>query len=146
MMDEKETRVTFADEPGLRAARILRSFVDQGVMKDWTRLQGEQAFISGRVGFYAASTSWLKGVQDKTSGFAMKTSLFPVGTTGKRILPNGGSHGAFGMAGGKPGEVGLNRVVRANGEVEQLGHIGQAQMHAGDIFEISTPGGGGYGA
>ena len=68
MMDEKETRVTFADEPGLRAARILRSFVDQGVMKDWTRLQGEQAFISGRVGFYAASTSWLKGVQDKTSG------------------------------------------------------------------------------
>ena len=91
MMDEKETRVTFADEPGLRAARILRSFVDQGVMKDWTRLQGEQAFISGRVGFYAASTSWLKGVQDKTSGFAMKTSLFPVGTTGKRILPNGGN-------------------------------------------------------
>ena len=68
MMDVKETRVTFADEPGLRAARIKRSFVDQGVMKDWTRLQGEQAFISGRVGFYAASTSWLKGVQDKTSG------------------------------------------------------------------------------
>ena len=62
------------------------------------------------------------------------------------ILSNGRSHGAFGMAGGKPGEVGLNRVVRANGEVEQLGHIGQAQMHAGDIFEISTPGGGGYGA
>ena len=62
------------------------------------------------------------------------------------ILSNGRNHGAFGLAGGKPGEVGLNRVVRANGEVEQLGHIGQAEMHAGDVFEISTPGGGGYGA
>jgi len=62
------------------------------------------------------------------------------------ILSNGRSHGAFGMAGGQAGQVGVNRVLRANGEVEQLGHIGQAEMHAGDIFEISTPGGGGYGA
>ena len=62
------------------------------------------------------------------------------------ILSNGRSHGAFGMAGGQPGQVGVNRVLRASGEVEQLGHIGQAEMHAGDIFEISTPGGGGYGA
>jgi 5-oxoprolinase (ATP-hydrolysing) len=61
------------------------------------------------------------------------------------ILSNGRTHGAFGMAGGAPGQVGTNRVIRANGEVEQLGHIGQAEMHAGDVFEISTPGGGGYG-
>ncbi len=62
------------------------------------------------------------------------------------ILSNGRSHGAFGMAGGQPGQVGLNRVLRANGSVELLGHIGQAEMHAGDVFEIATPGGGGYGA
>jgi 5-oxoprolinase (ATP-hydrolysing) len=62
------------------------------------------------------------------------------------ILSNGRSHGAFGMAGGQPGQVGINRVVRTNGEVELLGHIGQADMQAGDIFEILTPGGGGYGA
>ena len=62
------------------------------------------------------------------------------------ILSNGRSHGAFGMAGGQPGQVGLNRVLRANGGVELLGHIGQAEMHAGDVFEIATPGGGGYGA
>jgi 5-oxoprolinase (ATP-hydrolysing) len=62
------------------------------------------------------------------------------------ILSNGRTHGAFGMSGGEPGQVGLNRVVRANGEVELLGHIGQVEMHAGDIFEISTPGGGGYGS
>ena len=61
------------------------------------------------------------------------------------ILSNGRLHGAFGMAGGQPGAVGINRVVRANGQVEELGHIGQAQMQPGDVFEIHTPGGGGYG-
>jgi 5-oxoprolinase (ATP-hydrolysing) len=61
------------------------------------------------------------------------------------ILSNGRKHGAFGMAGGLPGLVGINRVVRANGSVEELGHIGQAEMNAGDVFEIHTPGGGGFG-
>jgi 5-oxoprolinase (ATP-hydrolysing) len=62
------------------------------------------------------------------------------------ILSNGRKHGAFGMAGGEAGQVGLNRVLRADGSVENLDHIGQAQMKAGDQFEISTPGGGGFGA
>ncbi|BDT66560.1 hypothetical protein os1_07230 [Comamonadaceae bacterium OS-1] len=61
------------------------------------------------------------------------------------ILSNGRVHGAFGMAGGQPGQVGRNRVVRADGRVEALGHIGQAEMQPGDVFEILTPGGGGYG-
>ncbi|WP_349276971.1 hydantoinase B/oxoprolinase family protein [Polaromonas hydrogenivorans] len=61
------------------------------------------------------------------------------------ILSNGRKYGAFGMAGGQPGEVGLNRVVRADGRVETLAHIGQAQMQPGDVFEIHTPGGGGFG-
>jgi 5-oxoprolinase (ATP-hydrolysing) len=62
------------------------------------------------------------------------------------ILSNGRKHGAFGMAGGQPGQVGINRVVRSSGAVEELGHIGQAEMKPGDVFEIHTPGGGGYGA
>nr|WP_035202850.1 hydantoinase B/oxoprolinase family protein [Acidovorax sp. CF316] len=61
------------------------------------------------------------------------------------ILSNGRHHGAFGMAGGSAGAVGLNKVVRANGKVEALDHIGQAQMQPGDVFEIHTPGGGGFG-
>jgi 5-oxoprolinase (ATP-hydrolysing) len=62
------------------------------------------------------------------------------------ILSNGRKHGAFGMDGGRPGQVGLNRVVRADGKVEELAHIGQAEMAPGDVFEIHTPGGGGFGA
>jgi 5-oxoprolinase (ATP-hydrolysing) len=62
------------------------------------------------------------------------------------ILSNGRKSGAFGMAGGKSGEVGKNQVVRANGSVESLDHIGQAAMQVGDVFEIYTPGGGGFGS
>lgn len=62
------------------------------------------------------------------------------------ILSNGRVHGAFGMAGGQAGMPGVNRVVRADGRVEPLEHIGQAQMAEGDVFEIHTPGGGGFGA
>ncbi|WP_342130469.1 hydantoinase B/oxoprolinase family protein [Hydrogenophaga sp. OTU3427] len=61
------------------------------------------------------------------------------------ILSNGRIHPAFGMAGGQPGAVGINRVVRADGAVEALAHIGQAEMAVGDVFEIHTPGGGGFG-
>ena len=61
------------------------------------------------------------------------------------ILSNGRHRGAFGMAGGADGMPGLNRVVRADGRVEPLDHIGQAQMEPGDVFEVHTPGGGGFG-
>jgi 5-oxoprolinase (ATP-hydrolysing) len=61
------------------------------------------------------------------------------------ILSNGRVHPAFGMAGGAPGAVGINRVVRSDGRVEELKHIGQAEMQPGDVFEIHTPGGGGFG-
>jgi 5-oxoprolinase (ATP-hydrolysing) len=61
------------------------------------------------------------------------------------ILSNGRVHGAFGMAGGQAGQVGFNRVVRVDGSMEELAHIGQAEMAVGDVFEIHTPGGGGFG-
>ncbi len=61
------------------------------------------------------------------------------------ILSNGRIHSAFGMAGGAPGAPGINRVLRADGRVEALAHIGSIEMQPGDVFEIHTPGGGGFG-
>jgi 5-oxoprolinase (ATP-hydrolysing) len=61
------------------------------------------------------------------------------------ILSNGRVHPAFGMAGGKAGAPGINQVQRVDGRVEVLKHIGQVEMAPGDVFEIHTPGGGGYG-
>ncbi len=61
------------------------------------------------------------------------------------ILSNGRIVPAFGIAGGEPGALGINRVERADGRVEALGHIGSAEMAPGDVFVIETPGGGGCG-
>jgi len=52
----------------------------------------------------------------------------------------------YGLAGGKPGAVGRNWVQRRDGTVEELGGTAIAQMQAGDVFVIETPGGGGYGS
>jgi 5-oxoprolinase (ATP-hydrolysing) len=62
------------------------------------------------------------------------------------ILSNGRHHGAFGLRGGLAGAPGCNFVERADGRVEPLDHIGSTRMHAGDVFVIETPGGGGWGA
>jgi 5-oxoprolinase (ATP-hydrolysing) len=51
----------------------------------------------------------------------------------------------YGMAGGQPGAVGANRVLRADGTVETLKGTDHCQVSAGDVVEIATPGGGGYG-
>jgi 5-oxoprolinase (ATP-hydrolysing) len=61
------------------------------------------------------------------------------------ILSNNRIYAPFGMAGGEPAARGVNTVVRADGRVEQVGHIGKVEMAAGDMFVIETPGGGGYG-
>ncbi len=51
----------------------------------------------------------------------------------------------YGMAGGEPGATGRNRVIRADGTVEELAGSDRASLGPGDVFEIHTPGGGGYG-
>ncbi|MFB9240426.1 hydantoinase B/oxoprolinase family protein [Massilia antarctica] len=61
------------------------------------------------------------------------------------ILSNNRIHAPFGMAGGSPGACGVNKVVRADGSIELLAHIGKTEMAAGDLFVIETPGGGGFG-
>jgi 5-oxoprolinase (ATP-hydrolysing) len=62
------------------------------------------------------------------------------------ILSNGRHVPAFGMNGGRPGALGINRVERRDGQVELLDHIGSTQMGIDDVFVIETPGGGGFGA
>jgi 5-oxoprolinase (ATP-hydrolysing) len=51
----------------------------------------------------------------------------------------------YGMAGGAPGEVGRNWVERLDGRIEPLGGADRAELQAGDIIGVDTPGGGGYG-
>ncbi len=60
--------------------------------------------------------------------------------SGHRVVP------PYGMAGGEPGAVGHNVVIRADGSRVELAGADRAQLGAGDVFEVHTPGGGGYGA
>jgi 5-oxoprolinase (ATP-hydrolysing) len=52
----------------------------------------------------------------------------------------------FGVKRGEPGAVGENRVIRSDGTVEELVGNASAEMGEGDVFEMKTPGGGGFGA
>ncbi|MFF0464146.1 hydantoinase B/oxoprolinase family protein [Streptomyces mexicanus] len=51
----------------------------------------------------------------------------------------------YGMAGGEPGALGAARVERADGTVVELAGSDSADVAAGDVLVIETPGGGGYG-
>jgi 5-oxoprolinase (ATP-hydrolysing) len=50
-----------------------------------------------------------------------------------------------GIAGGGDAQPGVNRIVRVDGREEILPATAAADMQAGDVFVIETPGGGGFG-
>ncbi len=61
------------------------------------------------------------------------------------ILANHRRIAPFGLRGGEAGKVGVNRVIRRDGSVEELAATASVRVEAGDAFVIETPGGGGYG-
>ena len=52
----------------------------------------------------------------------------------------------YGLAGGGPGAAGSQWLERADGSVEELAGIDQAELAPGDRLCVETPGGGGWGA
>ncbi len=61
------------------------------------------------------------------------------------ILANRRATAPFGLKGGGAAKPGRNYVRRKSGEIIDLPATGQADVEAGDVFVIETPGGGGYG-
>ena len=51
----------------------------------------------------------------------------------------------YGMAGGKPGKIGRNYVIRNDGSKEELLGTDSTEVEENDVMVIETPGGGGYG-
>jgi 5-oxoprolinase (ATP-hydrolysing) len=51
-----------------------------------------------------------------------------------------------GLAGGRAGEAGAERLIEASGEVKDLPGCFSVMLQPGDVIEILTPGGGGFGA
>ncbi|MEQ1934489.1 MAG: hydantoinase B/oxoprolinase family protein, partial [Fimbriimonadaceae bacterium] len=50
-----------------------------------------------------------------------------------------------GARGGEAGEVGAHRVIRKDGTITELKSCDMTSVRPGDVFEILTPGGGGFG-
>jgi 5-oxoprolinase (ATP-hydrolysing) len=61
------------------------------------------------------------------------------------ILSNHRRVPPFGLAGGEPGAVGVNRLLRRDGRSETLQATAEFAVDPGDRLRIETPGGGGYG-
>lgn len=61
------------------------------------------------------------------------------------VLSNRRVEKARGLAGGKDGKPGRNRVLRKSGETVALSSCQTVPLQAGDQIVIETPGGGGFG-
>ena len=88
---------------------------------------------SGGIGQYQGGNGVIRRIQFRQ---AMTAAIL----SGHRIIP------PFGLAGGEPGAIGQNSVVRHDGTIKHLASKAEVQMQPGDVFAIATPGGGGYGA
>ncbi len=62
------------------------------------------------------------------------------------MLANRRATRPFGLAGGDAGAAGITRLQRRDGRIETLPACASFELQAGDILEVLTPGGGGFGA
>ena len=56
-----------------------------------------------------------------------------------------GPYHPYGLEGGLPGALGVNQLIKANGELVDLGAKNSLLVHPGERLIIKTPGGGGFG-
>jgi 5-oxoprolinase (ATP-hydrolysing) len=87
---------------------------------------------SGGVGKHRGGNGVIRRVRFRE---AMTASIL----SGHREVP------PYGMAGGGPGKVGRNYVIRKDGAIEALKGTDSTEMAADDVIIIETPGGGAYG-
>jgi multiple sugar transport system substrate-binding protein len=91
MLNVEETRVAFGEEPGRRAIRALRGFVDQGRMPDMRANTAFSDFFAGRLGISMQSTAQLGRYNREIGGrFPLLTGRFPLSAPNAR-LPAGGN-------------------------------------------------------
>ncbi|MEO1036782.1 MAG: hydantoinase B/oxoprolinase family protein [Pseudomonadota bacterium] len=61
------------------------------------------------------------------------------------LLSGRRAHAPPGLAGGDAGMSGVNQIVRRDGSRETIPGVWRGPLAAGDVIEIATPGGGGFG-
>ncbi len=61
------------------------------------------------------------------------------------LLSDRRTHGAWGLAGGKPGSPGKASVIRSSGSIEEMAGKFSTRLRKGERIRIESPGGGGWG-
>lgn len=90
-LNEDETRVAFTEEPGRRAMRVLRRFVDEGKMPDVKAETAFQDMFAGRLGISMQSTAQLGRYNREIGGrFRLVCGRYPLAAENGR-LPAGGN-------------------------------------------------------
>jgi len=85
------------------------------------------------------------GAGEHTGGDGVVRRIRFLAAMSAGILSNHRRIAPFGLNGGGAGQVGVNRIERADGRIEPLGPTAAVELQPGDVFVIETPGGGGYG-
>ncbi len=109
-----------------------------------TPIEAIEASFPLRVKNYSLATG--TGGNGKFRGGLGVTREIEFLTDGARIsfLGDRQRRGPWGLEGGKPGKPGTYRIIR-KGRVKQLPSKGTVPANSGDVFSVTTPGGGGYG-
>lgn len=91
LLSADEGRVAMGDEPGQRAIRVLRRFVEEGKMPDVKPDTFFQDFFAGRLGIGMQSTAQLGRFNREIGGrFPLVCGRYPISAPGGRI-PAGGN-------------------------------------------------------
>lgn len=91
MMDAAETRVAFADAPGVRGISLLRRLVEEAGMPDLRLSAAETEFFAGRIGVFMNSTARLGSFTRSIGGrFPLVCSAFPLASPEGHV-PAGGA-------------------------------------------------------
>ncbi len=67
-------------------------------------------------------------------------------TVSLSVLTQHRTEAPYGLQGGEAGSKGMQKVIRNNGETEDLNSVDGRELDAGDRFILHTPGGGGFGS
>lgn len=88
MTSADETRIAFGEEPGRRAIRALRGFVEEGRMPDIRPATMFSDFFAGRMGISMQSTAQLGRYNREIGGrFPLLTGRYPLSAPEARLPP-----------------------------------------------------------
>lgn len=92
LMNAEKTEVTFGDEAGLRAVRLLARIAEETAMPLLTEEQTIQQFAAGKMGIVIGSTAEVRVMGELVGdSFAWKTGRYPIADAVEGGLPTGGN-------------------------------------------------------